>query len=382
MKRVGEHRSARTRAAVAVAALLGGGGVVAALVGTAPAVAGKIAERVQTSRGATPQTPAPSPAPQPAVVRHGTSATPNPLPDPYEPGLEERRLTVDGVERTYWFQRPARDEAPLVIGLHGLHGTARAFAAETGLPAATAAGGVAFAVPESVGPAWNDGRLGPSGPDDAEFLVELVDELVTEGSVDPDRVVVAGFSNGAGMTMALAAEHPDVLAGAVAVSGELLEGPAGPHPQPAAAHKVPFWLTHGDADPVQPWAGRPTVSPLLPALLSAEGTVAEFRRANGSADRPSIRRTPGNARLSGPLEVRTWAARGDRSAPVTLYRLPGAGHEWPRDEGAGEGAGPGNYGFSATELVLRVVRTVERPDRARPGVGPAPAFARAPERRG
>ncbi len=117
-----------------------------------------------------------------------------------------------------------------MVALHGLDGEAGAFARGTGLAAAAADAGVALVVPHASGRAWNDGRLGPDGPDDAAFVRAVVAELVAEGVVHPGRVVVSGFSNGAGMAMVLAAQHPLDWAGVVAVSGELLAGRGRPGP--------------------------------------------------------------------------------------------------------------------------------------------------------
>jgi polyhydroxybutyrate depolymerase len=263
------------------------------------------------------------------------------------PELRERHVSVDGVDRTFWLQPARTPNAPLVIGLHGLHGTARPFAQATGLAAAAAAADVALVVPESVGPAWNDGRLGPQGPDDQRFLLDVVDALVAEDVVDPDRVVVTGFSNGAEMTLVMAAEHPDVLAGAVAVSGELLAGDEGARPSGV----VPVWFTHGDADAVQPWRGRPSSGPLLPALVSQDETAEAFRVANGAAAEPSRRTLATGPDLTGPVVETAWASTGPGSAPVTLFRLPGAGHHWPLVQ---------ETGFDATGLVLDVATTVRR----------------------
>lgn len=325
--------------------MLAAGGVLLAAVGTVPAVAGKVSQlRRSGSEGETVH-----------GERHAAArSTPTATTAGYQPGLVQREISVGGVQRTFWWQRPANGVAgPLVIALHGLHATALGFAEETGLPAATAAQGVTLVVPETDGPAWNDGRLGADGPDDQDFLLAIVHTLVAEGVVDPDRVVVTGFSNGAGMTLVMAGEHPDVLAGAVAVSGELLTGEDQSRPEGGAT--VPVWLTHGDADPVQPWEGRPSLAPLLPSMIGEDATVDVFREANRSAAVPSRRELPAGPVLTGPIQVTTWAATGEDSAPVTLYRLPGAGHVWPSD-----GTGTHAYGFSATRLVLQVATTAER----------------------
>ncbi|GAB3459522.1 PHB depolymerase family esterase [Kineococcus endophyticus] len=287
-----------------------------------------------------------APAPPTPVVAAPDVAAPD-LPRP-DARLVERSLATAGGTRGYlWQPAPVPGRAPLVVALHGLDGEAGAFARGTGLAAAASEAGVALVVPRAAGRAWNDGRLGPDGPDDAAFVRAVVAQLVAEGAVHPGRVVVSGFSNGAGMAMVLAARHPLDWAGAVAVSGELLAGPGATRPLPAAVRGgagPPVWVSHGDADPVQPWAGRAARSAWLPALASVDETVAAFRRANATGPAPERWTLPGGASLTGPVQVTTWPG----PAPVTVYRLPGAGHGWPTRA---------ETGWSATDLVVSVAAT-------------------------
>ncbi|MEZ0163856.1 PHB depolymerase family esterase [Kineococcus sp. LSe6-4] len=298
--------------------------------------------------------PAPPAAPRPAAVVPDVPLVPVPdvplVPEAPAPDvrLVERSLsTADGPRGYLWQPSPDPGPAPLVVALHGLDGEAGAFARGTGLPAAAAGAGVALVVPRASGRAWNDGRLGRGGPDDVAFVRAVVADLVEEGVVHPGRVVVSGFSNGAGMAMVLAARHPLDWAGAVAVSGELLAGAGAVRPEPATARGgpgPPVWLSHGDADLVQPWEGRSARSPWLPALASVDETVAAFRRANDAQPQPVRSTLPGGPSLAGPVQVTTWPG----PAPVRVYRLPGAGHGWPTRQ---------DSGWSATDLVVSVAAT-------------------------
>jgi poly(3-hydroxybutyrate) depolymerase len=138
-------------------------------------------------------------------------------------------VRVAGKQRTFLLSVPPSDQpAPLVVAFHGLFQTARVFANQTGLVPATRAAGVVLAMPESDGPAFNDGRLGAAGPKDDAFALALVDELVSAHVVDRRRVVVTGYSNGAGMAMALACAHPEAVAALVSVDGSLMDGSGAP----------------------------------------------------------------------------------------------------------------------------------------------------------
>ncbi len=69
--------------------------------------------------------------------------------------------------------------------------------------------------PKSFGFDWNDcssiGDAEVNGvrADDAAFLDALVDKMIGELGVDPQRVFAAGVSNGGSMALRLALEHPE-----------------------------------------------------------------------------------------------------------------------------------------------------------------------------
>ncbi len=237
-------------------------------------------------------------------------------------------------------ERPAASatgRAPLVVAYHGLFQSSGRFADLTGLAAAATANGVVLAVPESVRGIWNDGRLGAAGPDDDAFFVALVAQLVREGRVDPNRVTVAGFSNGAGMAMEIAARHPRAVAALVSVCGELLAAPGSPRPRGPVATAV---FVHGTADRVQPWGGRPRWNAAFVAYISVPRTVDAFVRVLGrhgpstAAQLVAAATGPGDrVGPAGPdpalVSISTWRDRRGRT--VSFYVLDGFDHAWPVD---------------------------------------------------
>ena len=268
--------------------------------------------------------------------------------------LVRQSVTVDAVRRTYLLAVPSGTprRAPLVIALHGLHGTARWMALQTGLLTEATERHVVLVTPDSLGPAWNDGRLGPHGPADQRFIVALIGQLARRGVVDPHRVVLTGFSNGAEMSLVMAARHPQIFAGVVAVSGRLLAGPVAARP----AGPVNLWLVQGTQDPVQPLDGRPFRSRLLPGLQSAAQTAAAFVRVNGDPAHPTWQSRAGGRQATGPLSVATY--RGKRSgASVTVVTVPGGRHAWPVASAAHAGPSRELVGFSASGLVMQLAAT-------------------------
>jgi poly(3-hydroxybutyrate) depolymerase len=210
------------------------------------------------------------------------------------------------------------------------------------LVSATRNAGLVLAIPESDGPAFNDGRLGATGPQDDAFTLALVNELVAARIADPRRVVVTGFSNGAGMAMSVACAHPEAVAALVSVNGSLMDGAGSPRP----TGPVRAFLVHGTADKVQPWEGRPARGPLLPAYIPVPATVAAWVDV-AVAGPAVVDRLPGSPGR-GPVEVSTWSP-GKSGVGVISYVVTGMGHVWPVGE---------SDNLDATAVVVRAASTV------------------------
>ncbi len=91
-------------------------------------------------------------------------------------------------------------------------------------------------------------------------LRRFVAEAVEGYDIDPARLYVLGFSQGAVMTGALALTNPPLIAGAVLLSGYLPLRSALPIEERALAGR-PYFVAHGTQDPVIPVTfGRETRS--------------------------------------------------------------------------------------------------------------------------
>ncbi len=106
--------------------------------------------------------------------------------------------------------------------------------------------------------AWFHVEFTPTGPvidpREAEAsrvtLLRFVDELIESYRVDPRRVYLLGFSQGAIISLSLALTEPKKLAGVVAMSGRILPEVL-PRMAPAEAMMgLPILVVHGTADPV------------------------------------------------------------------------------------------------------------------------------------
>ncbi|MDB4960471.1 MAG: Serine esterase [Myxococcales bacterium] len=164
--------------------------------------------------------------------------------------------------------------APVIIGLHGLGGSAENFAQVWSgfTPAAEIDVIEGFEVAGD-GHAWFSW---PPGTSDEE-LVTAIDAAerklwpVIAELAHGRRAIIVGYSQGAMLTFALAARHPEAIAGAVAIAGRL---PPALWPQRAGA---PIDAIHGTADRViDIEAGRAVIE-----AFRAVGGPAEMHEFSG-----------------------------------------------------------------------------------------------------
>jgi phospholipase/carboxylesterase len=99
------------------------------------------------------------------------------------------------------------------------------------------------------------------------LLSGFLDELVETYRVNDRCVYLAGFSQGAMMSLALALTRPEKIAGVVAMSGRFPSQVLEHQPNPRTLERMPFLVTHGIYDPVLPVEQGRAIRKSLEALL-------------------------------------------------------------------------------------------------------------------
>lgn len=105
-----------------------------------------------------------------------------------------------------------------------------------------------------------------SEPGSERAVMELLDQVRTEYRIDPDRVLVAGFSLGGHGSWFMASEHPETFSAAVPMAGWA---------QPEWLEKVgaiPLYVIHARDDEVVPFAAAEEAV----AAARAQGAPVEF----------------------------------------------------------------------------------------------------------
>jgi polyhydroxybutyrate depolymerase len=160
--------------------------------------------------------------------------------------------------------------------------------------------------------------------DDVAYIRDVLQEVQAQVNVDPSRVFVTGYSNGAALTHRLACELADRIAAIAPVAGVNQHAAAS---SCAPARPVPVIQFHGTEDQISPYDGgrgahdagiRPSVSATL------DGWAAR----NGCGGQPTTEPVP-DAVADGTSVTRTSYTACSAGADVTLYTIEGGGHTWP-----------------------------------------------------
>jgi polyhydroxybutyrate depolymerase len=275
-------------------------------------------------------------------------------------------VRVGGRDRTLTLVRPdAAAPAPrnwrgraLLIVLHGSNQNGegvRAFSAN-GFDRFAESGAAVVAYPDGVARHWNDARASIDfttrklGVDDVEFLAVLMERMARIDGIDRTRVYLAGFSNGAAMTIRMILQRPELLAGA-AIIAATLPAPANLLPISAPPRSLPVVLFHGTSDPLVPYeGGMASLWGLKPrgVGLSAPSTAAFFAERNGITAQPTRELLPAVTESEPTVELTAYRESGHPE--VRLYTVHGGGHVIP-----GPHRAPVVMGHSTRELVAAEV---------------------------
>jgi len=256
----------------------------------------------------------------------------------------EDSILVDGLKRTYLMHIPPdRDQSkplPLVIVLHGGGGSGAGMVESTQGGFNVLANEEEFVVvyPDAVDNQWNDGRSKEEvdhqahreNIDDVGFISALIDQLIKEENVDPQRVYVTGMSNGAMMTYRLAGELSKKIAAAAPVDGNIPENLAANY---SPDKPVSMLVINNTADPLMPWQGGDITGPFgnkkLGKVLSVRESIKLWVKHNQCAIVPTENRITDNDPNDGTKVRRIIYSGGPEGTEVIQYAIEGGGHTWP-----------------------------------------------------
>ena len=169
---------------------------------------------------------------------------------------------------------PAADARLVAIMIHG-----RGASAENILQLAREfhAADIAYLAPQAAGSTWYPySFLSPIEQNEPgissglRVIEKLIDDVTRQG-IQPERIVLMGFSQGACLSLEFAARHPRQYAAIVGFSGGVIGPPGTPRDYAGTFDRTPVFLGCSDVDPHIP-------------LERVHETAAVFRRMGASVD--------------------------------------------------------------------------------------------------
>jgi phospholipase/carboxylesterase len=168
---------------------------------------------------------------------------------------------------------PVAGQLPLLVFLHGATQNGAGMLRRIG-PAADRAG-VAVLAPDSRGTTWDAIREGFG--DDVAFLNRALDHVFRKVDVDPARVAIGGFSDGASYAISLGLANGDLFPRIAAFSPGFVIS--------AERHGRPrFFVSHGTSDQILP---IDRCSRVIVPQLRAMGLDVTFREFEGRHEMPA-----------------------------------------------------------------------------------------------
>jgi polyhydroxybutyrate depolymerase len=148
------------------------------------------------------------------------------------------------------------------------------------------------------------------------FFSDLINQLSSNFNIDPARIYVNGYSNGAAMTIMLACSLPDRIA-----AFGMVATPIVPWEWCQDSNPAPVIVFNGTEDPFVPYEGGENFLTTEP-LLSMPEWIALW------GERNLCNANPADIEIDQTVTLRqyTGCARG---TAAELYTLEGAGHIWP-----------------------------------------------------
>ena len=201
--------------------------------------------------------------------------------------------------------------------------------------------------------AWNvpgvpttAGQLPPDDArDDVAFLSAVIEELTSEGCVDPQRVYVTGFSGGGRMASALACARPDLVAAIAPVAGLRAGRASADDPAVidttdcASAQGVSVMTFHGTADQVNPYNGNSDPRWGYDVATAVQGWADLDQCTETTTEQVSE-------------HVQRTVHRGcAQDAEVVSYTVADGGHTWPGTSADISALGAMTQEISASQLM-------------------------------
>ena len=164
--------------------------------------------------------------------------------------------------------------------------------------------------------------FGRTGVDDLAYITGLIDEAVERLNVDPNRVYLAGHSNGGFMASRIACDAADKVTAVLSIAGSEFSDPSRCQP----SRPVGLIQVHGTLDSTIAFAGG-RFQGGGGSYPGAETVVERFRAHNACPEVPAGASSDDfdNAVAGDETELKVWGGC-EGGADVQLWSMVGSGH--------------------------------------------------------
>lgn len=153
-------------------------------------------------------------------------------------------------------EQPGAAPVGAIVFAHGYRGSARGVMRNMGLRRMVSDMGLALIAVKSARDDWDipgaPSDMASTGAVEMAYFESVIADATTRFAIDPDRIMMSGFSAGGMVTWELACQRPDLFAGFAPLSGTFWQGPPASCAGPASVIHI-----HGTTDRTVPLAGRP-----------------------------------------------------------------------------------------------------------------------------
>jgi len=244
--------------------------------------------------------------------------------------LVDENFEFEGVVRNHKVFVPANysDNMPLVLNLHGYTSNAFQQVFYSNMNAVAEQNDFVVVFPDGTTDQngitfWNSEILGES-VNDLGYLEALIDSMIENYSIDPNRVYMCGMSNGGFMSYYSACELSSKIAAIASVTGTM-NNAIYDNCNPERA--VPVLEIHGTSDATVPYNGASSTGSFQSMMPIEE--VVDFWVNHNNCTLESEQELEDISTSDMSTVTHFKYTGGDNGSSVEHYRINDGGHTWP-----------------------------------------------------
>jgi polyhydroxybutyrate depolymerase len=242
----------------------------------------------------------------------------------------DESFEFDGVNRYHKIYIPSNftPNMPLVLNLHGYTSNAFQQVFYSSMTTVAESNDFMLVFPEGTtdqyGVTFWNSEIAGEDVDDLGYLIALIDSMIVNYQVDPDRVYMCGMSNGGFMSYYSACEMTDKIAAIASVTGTMnnvIYDNCNP------TKSIPVLEIHGTEDATVPYLGFEN-SGSFQTMMATEDVVDFWVNHNNCTESQVVEMEDLSITDLSTVTHFSYTG-GDDGASVELYRVNEGGHTWP-----------------------------------------------------